>query len=1008
MDQNLYDEFGNYIGPGLDEDFEGGLDSDLSDAASDVEVKTGPETPVTRITRDDIVTYDDSAAEDEVYKDAEVFIQEEDTQTINVPIVQAEETHIDRVSTIHRLDSDITAKNFDILEESLPKNRFTFQFMTSLMNQPEFIRNICIAGTLHHGKTTLVDRLIEYSRFMEADKFTRKAPEFTRYTDSRLDEQARALTIKSTPISLVFQNDLYEDVDVCSDQNYAENDNPKHKSYLFNIFDTPGHVNFMDEFVHALSVSDGCVVVVDVLMGLESTTENILRLCIHDNIPFILVINCIDRLVLELKLPPSDAYHKIRHTIYEANDYIASTCKLLNKQPVVLSPLSNNVAFASTMFGIFFTLKSFAKLYSSSNIDSFAKKLWGNMFYNPFNRKFVKHEVVESGEEEVTLKRSFVAFILEPIYKLISHVASDERSELQDVLSEFGISLKADDYKMSTKRILRKVCAALFSDASAFVEIIVSNIPSPLKFAHARVSTLYTGDVNTTLYEDMINCDPNGQLMVFVSKNYYRLNGSSFDLFGRVISGTIKKGDPIKILGESYTLDDDEDVLTRKVESLWISEARYRVQVSSVPAGNWVLISGIDLCSHKTCTITDVDDSIAEIFSIKRYLNITDPVFKVSCEPLNPSELPKMVEGLRKIEKSYPSSKLRVEESGEHIILGTGELYLDCILHDLRRLYGDLEIKVSDPVVRFTETIMETSAVKCFSETANGKNKLYMIAEPLETGIASSIDEGLIDPSWTQSQLSSHFSKVYNWDVLASRSIWAFGPDGNGPNILLNDTLPSDVDKVKLDGIKHSIIQGFSWACREGPLIEEPIRNVKFKLLGADIADEMSMRTPGQLIPTARRVTYASFLLATPRLMEPIVFSEIHCPADCVSSIYTLLARRRGHVLRDMPKPGTPFYTVHAYLPAIDSFGFETDLRIYTSGQAFCLTMFDHWNIVPGDPLDKSIVLKPLEPAPVPHLAREFLLKTRKRKGLTEDVSLNAFFDDPMLSDLVENLEEFH
>ena len=68
--------------------------------------------------------------------------------------------------------------------------------------------------------------------------------------------------------------------------------------------------------------------------------------------------------------------------------------------------------------------------------------------------------------------------------------------------------------------------------------------------------------------------------------------------------------------------------------------------------------------------------------------------------------------------------------------------------------------------------------------------------------------------------------------------------------------------------------------------------------------------------------------------------------------------------------------------------------------QAFCTSYFDHWSIVPGDPLDRSIVLRPLEPAPVQHLAREFMVKTRRRKGMNEDVSINQFFDDPMLLEL--------
>ena len=81
-------------------------------------------------------------------------------------------------------------------------------------------------------------------------------------------------------------------------------------------------------------------------------------------------------------------------------------------------------------------------------------------------------------------------------------------------------------------------------------------------------------------------------------------------------------------------------------------------------------------------------------------------------------------------------------------------------------------------------------------------------------------------------------------------------------------------------------------------------------------------------------------------------------------------------------RAGSPLDVVKAFLPVIDSFGFETDLRTHTLGQAFCQQVFDHWALVPGDPLDRSIVLHPLEPSPAPHLARDFMLKTRRRKVL--------------------------
>jgi len=97
---------------------------------------------------------------------------------------------------------------------------------------------------------------------------------------------------------------------------------------------------------------------------------------------------------------------------------------------------------------------------------------------------------------------------------------------------------------------------------------------------------------------------------------------------------------------------------------------------------------------------------------------------------------------------------------------------------------------------------------------------------------------------------------------------------------------------------------------------------------------------------------------------------------------------------------------VNAFIPLIDSFGFETDLRTHTQGQSFCLSTFDHWEIVPGDPLDKTIVLHPLEPSPPEALAREFMVKTRRRKGFSEDVSINKFFDEPMLLELAKQDSE--
>jgi U5 small nuclear ribonucleoprotein component len=96
-----------------------------------------------------------------------------------------------------------------------------------------------------------------------------------------------------------------------------------------------------------------------------------------------------------------------------------------------------------------------------------------------------------------------------------------------------------------------------------------------------------------------------------------------------------------------------------------------------------------------------------------------------------------------------------------------------------------------------------------------------MIAEPLEKGIAEDIERGIVSLKMPPKQVGKHFQEKYNWDLLASRSIWAFGPSDQGPNILVDDTLPSSVDKKLLYSVRDSIKQGFQWATREGPLADE-------------------------------------------------------------------------------------------------------------------------------------------------------------------------------------------
>ena len=950
----------------MDAEARGDVEGEPADAGGgglmDEEDDTNPETAI--VLAEDKKYY--PSAEEVYGAGTETLVMDEDAQALEEPII-----------------APVKKKSVEVRERDAPVMHVSEEFLKGLSGNPNLVRNVAIAGHLHHGKTTFMDMLTEQTHEITYEWLSNEKQ--LRYTDTRLDEQDREISIKAVPMSLALPSGTG-------------------KHLLFNLMDTPGHVNFSDEVTASYRLADSVLLVVDAVEGVMCNTERLIKHAAKERLPICVFVNKIDRLILELKLPPADAYHKLRHTLEEVNAVIEAAYGGDENCPFA-DPVRGTVCFGSALYGWSFTLHSFAKLYADvkgveMNTKEFSRRLWGDVYFHDDTRTFKKKPPPGGGE------RSFVQFILEPLYKIYSQAVGEHPASFARVLAEFGVTLKASDYKMNTKPLIKLACRSVFGDASGRVDMLASHCPTARRGAENKVLHAYGGPLaSANDGEDVVtamkNCDADGPLQVMISKLYPKSDVSAFDALGRVMSGTLKKGQRVRVLGEAYSPDDEEDCAVKTVTDLWTYEARYRIPIEVATAGTWVLIEGVDASISKTATL--VDEFTKDDVHVFRPLAFDNQsVVKIATEPLNPSDLPKMVEGLRKINKSYPLAVTKVEESGEHTIMGTGEIMLDSIMKDLRDLYSEVEVKVADPVVTFCETVVETSSLKCFAETPNKRNKFTMIAEPLDKGLAHDIETGEVSLKWPKKKLGDFFQNKYDWDVLAARSVWAFGPDDHGANALLNDTLPSEVDKDLLNAVRESVVQGFQWGTREGPLCDEPIRNVKFKILDAAVAPEPLHRGGGQVIPTARRVAYSAFLMASPRLMEPVYAVEVQTPADCMSAIYTVLSKRRGHVIGDSPKPGTPVYTVKALLPAIESFGFETDLRYHTQGQAFGVSYFDHWAVVPGDPLDRSIALRPLEPSPVQHLAREFMVKTRRRKGMSEDVSVNKFFDESLLFELAK------
>lgn len=1079
--QDLYDEFGNYIGPELDSsssssssDDESSTSSEESstaaggapaaravvgdavpdDAASDVSddnnmmivsEQDGPPPEASGTAASAIVLHEDKVhypSAQEIYGEGvKTAVLDEDAMDLDVPIVEPVKTKT--FSLVKDLQTSqeegVGIPSSEAVAPHDVEEIVSDKYITTLLSNEttRTRRGIALIGHLHCGKTSFVDVLVEQTK-VKMDAFGPRASleaynkngGTPRITDSLHAEQDRQLSIKSTPITLCLPD-------------------TRGKSYLCTIMDCPGHANFHDETVASLKVADGAVLVLDAVEGIMIHTEMALHAAVMEGLPITLLINKIDRLILELKLPPNDWYYKVRHLIDSVNELIAeysngryssaATARTtMNNNHVnndYLSPEKGNVAFASSLHGYSFTLESFAQLYvdhcwddeyglgNNLTMEELTKRLWGDCYLDPASKTFKKHardcSVVSDG---TVVKRTFVTFVLEPIYKIYTACLGESEGEVAKLLRSVGVLLSKEQLRASARPLMRAAFRRFFGNNTGFVDMIVRHVPSPAAAARGKIARCYTGPLDSPVAKSMIKCDARGPLMIHCTKLYASPDGQSFSAFGRIYSGTVKPGDQVKVLGEAYSPDDDEDMALATVSAVSIPRGRRKTDVTMAKAGNWILLDGVDANISKTATITSADsgggggmmmedefgdrDHDVHIFAPLKFPEAGgEAVMKLAVEPLNPAELPKMVEGLRRISKSYPMARTRVEESGEHVLFGTGELYLDCVMYDLRHVYSDIEVKVADPVVAFRETVIETSSLKCFAETANKRNKLTVIAEPLDDGLAEKLEAGKVNLNWDNKKVGRFFQTQYDWDLLSSRSVWAFGPSPtHGTNILMDDTLPSEVDKALLNSCKSSIVQGFQWAMREGPLCEEPVRSTKIKILDAVLAEKPIHRGGGQIIPTARRTVHSALLTATPRLMEPVYRLQIQCPGEIVEAFQPVLTKRRGHVVQETPIPGSPLYSVKAFIPVIDSFGFETDIRTFTQGQAMVHSVFDHWAVVRGDPLDRSIILHPLEPSPPQHLAREFLVKTRRRKGLSEDVSLSKFFDEGMKAQLAQDV----
>ena len=298
----------------------------------------------------------------------------------------------------------------------------------------------------------------------------------------------------------------------------------------------------------------------------------------------------------------------------------------------------------------------------------------------------------------------------------------NNREAVFKMLGILNINLKTEEKEKQGKDLFKLVFQRWINAADALLEMIVMKLPSPVKAQSYRAAYLYEGPIDDPCGQAIKNCDQKGPLMIFISKMVPTNDKGRFYAFGRVFSGVVSTGQKVRIMGPNYTPGSKNDLNIKNIQRTVLMMGGKVEAVPDVPCGNTVGLVGVDQYLVKQGTISDHEE--AHNIRVMKYS--VSPVVRVAVEPKHASDLPKLVEGLKKLSKSDPLVVCYTEESGEHIIAGCGELHVEICLKDLVEEYAKCEIKKSDPVVTYKETVTAESSQVCLSKSPNKHNRLYV------------------------------------------------------------------------------------------------------------------------------------------------------------------------------------------------------------------------------------------------------------------------------------------
>ncbi|KAL4953989.1 P-loop containing nucleoside triphosphate hydrolase protein [Aspergillus filifer] len=628
----------------------------------------------------------------------------------------------------------------------------------------------------------------------------------------------------------------------------------------------------------------------------------------------------------------------------------------------------------------------------------------------------------------------------EPVVAYVSKMTAIPESELASSSKKSGTTMSADEAREIARR-KREEIAKMQAEASNGQEDDFSRVTSA--FEH------FTVDDTEKEQEPEQKEDPE------------HLIG-----FARLYSGTLSVGDSVYVLPPKFSPENPHASPEPKrvlVTDLYLLMGRSLEPLKSVPAGVVFGIGGLAGHILKTGTLCS---QLAGGINLAGVSLDTPPIVRVALEPVNPSDLSKMVTGLRLLEQSDPCALYEVLPNGEHVILTAGELHLERCLKDLRERFAKCEIQTGQTIVPYRETIVNAPEMAPPKNSELGRGGVLTVSPskqltvrlrvvPLPEAVTefftkhvgtlkrlqsekrTAKTEGELPSDSTQQEeatdaagearevtllsldeFKTELSKVFG-EIKEDKELWknvvdkiiAFGPRRIGPNILVDATAVNTCEKFLLDDLKQQpsvlgeyasrdalivrdssdkITYAFQIAMAQGPLCQEPIQGTAVFLEEIQInaaEDDIDLgRLTGETIRLVRESISQGFLDWSPRIMLAMYSCEIQASTEVLGRVYGVITRRRGRILSETMKEGTPFFTILSLLPVAESFGFAEEIRKRTSGAAQPQLIFAGFEALDQDPFWVPATEEELEDlgelADKENVAKVYVDAVRARKGL--------------------------